>query len=228
MITILGISLPFGWFGRMNGGGPPKTSEIIDRTLCSLAIVMSVFVTGGIVPCIISWSWIVAMLGMGHGQWYSLGKVVKAIAPERLDFVLDKIFGADPRCAKRFENLRGIAEQDLKPSDRAAILQAMEEYGRRKLYWRCASGLALKGLVIVFLPAYGMIANGYLLYGTLSLLSGFLLPAGYMLGWIVYPNSKGKGIPYLNEASAIGEFVGSYLTAVIHLFIVSRLLNLHF
>lgn len=37
-------------------------------------------------------------------------------------------------------------------------------------------------------------------------------PLGYSIGWLIYPSGRGRGIKYLNEATAIGEFLTGFIT----------------
>jgi hypothetical protein len=42
-----------------------------------------------------------------------------------------------------------------------------------------------------------------------------LFRLAYIIGWAVYPDGKGKGIPHLNEVTAIGEFLTGIIGYVV-------------
>ena len=114
---------------------------------------------------------------MAHGQWFSLGTVWKYIKPERLDFLLVPFFGDDPRSA---QGMQGV--------------EVYREIKYNKLYWRCVTGMALKGFASV---SGAVIAFGFInpLFSVIVALGGISCALAYMIGWAVYPK----------HATVIGE-----------------------
>lgn len=104
-----------------------------------------------------------------HGQWFSLGTVWKYIKPERLDFIVAWFFGDDPRSA---EGMKGV--------------NVTREVKYNKLYWRCVTGMCLKGFLSV---SGAVIAMGFInpLFSVIMSVGGLLCGLAYMIGWAVYP-----------------------------------------
>ena len=121
------------------------------------------------------------MKSTGHGQYMSLGTVWKPIKPEKLDWIVRLWFGVDPRTRNPLPE----------PED---------------IYDRCLLGLAVVGVAAVI---GGVIALGYLnpIAGLVLAIGGALKAVGYTIGWYIYPSGKGKGLPQLNEATQVGEFL---------------------
>jgi hypothetical protein len=78
----------------------------------------------------------------------------------------------------------------------------------RKGYWHDFAGLTVS---LRFLAVSGAV----IAFGTdriyraalIITIGGLLKGAAYAIGWSIYPRGTGKGIPWLNEATAIGEFL---------------------
>lgn len=75
-----------------------------------------------------------------------------------------------------------------------------------KGYWHDFAGLSLAGFLAV--------SGAVIAFGTVGFIpaliitiGGLLKGAAYEIGWSIYPQGTGKGIPWLNEATAIGEFL---------------------
>lgn len=79
-------------------------------------------------------------------------------------------------------------------------------YDKMPRYWYDVLGLAVNGLVAAAAPA---IIIGYInpTAGAFMLLGGLAVPAGYMIGWKIFPNHKGKGANDFNEATELGESI---------------------
>lgn len=113
---------------------------------------------------------------MAHGQWMSLGTVWKYIKPERMDFIIKWFFGNDPRSLV------------------AKTVNITREIKYNKLYWRCVSGMALKGVLSV---SGAVVTFGFInpWFSVIMLVSGASCGLAYMIGWAVYPK----------HATVIGE-----------------------
>lgn len=157
------------WFARMDGGGWPKTPEILERLLCmSFFVVACIPVAGVIAPLAL-----VGMVGIttGHGQYF-LERMQKYIKPETLDFIVSLFFGKDIRTRAKYANgLEGTT--------------FYAEYGDNynKLYWRNLFGMFVTG-TLVGLPA-GIIfmVNGLPLMGLLLSLTGVVKSLAYCISW---------------------------------------------
>lgn len=92
-------------------------------------------------------------------------------------------------------------------------------HGKISEYWYDMLLLAVTGLAVT-LPAGIVLAFANIEAGLLVVLSGLLKAPGYMIGWLIYPDGHGRGIPHLNEATAIGEFLGSFFCIFAYLAIL--------
>lgn len=72
------------------------------------------------------------------------------------------------------------------------------------VYWYKVLILSATGLVCSLVA--GIICGSWIIA-----LSGLLKGPAYMIGWAIYPKGTGRGIKYLNEATAIGEFLTGFL-----------------
>lgn len=168
LITIL--SLVGGYFAAMDGGFPPKwMPNWIERLLC-----MS-FVVAACVPFASWWS-ILALIGMvgivtGPGQFF-LARECKAINPQGIDFIVRLFFGKDWRTKFPEKHIFSANEIDYYYAN---VFD--------KLYWRCAFGLGLRGLLFA-LPA-AILAVCFEQYEAMCyfLLTGPGTAIAYMIGY---------------------------------------------
>jgi len=118
-----------------------------------------------------------AGIATGHGQYFSLGKVIKPIKPEKLDFIVSLFFGRDPRTKNVLNFLREV-----------------ESYGMNKLMRRCTFGLSVtgfasvSGFVLMMLPIDPYAA-------IMVLIMGLMKPWGYHVGYALdmeRPNVLGE------------------------------------
>jgi hypothetical protein len=121
----------------------------------------------------------------GHGQYMSLGKVVKRIDPERLDFIVAWFFGPDWRTDE--------FNTDMKYPN---------------LYWRCMFGLAITGAAALSGAAIALAVINPLA-GLAAFLGGFIgKPAAYAIGDALYPDGEVESAwTEANEATEIGEWL---------------------
>lgn len=66
---------------------------------------------------------------------------------------------------------------------------------------------ALKNVVWAAPFMLAFVLMGFLIPALIITIGGLLKGAAYAIGWSIYPQGTGKGIPWLNEATAIGEFL---------------------
>lgn len=82
--------------------------------------------------------------------------------------------------------------------------------GRISEYWYDVLLLTVTGLAVTLLPGVVILLLDPRA-GVLIVLSGLLKAPAYMIGWLIYPKGKGRGIPHLNGATEIGEFLTGFL-----------------
>lgn|SRR3990167_1429929 len=93
-------------------------------------------------------------------------------------------------------------EQDEKIDPLLRFFFGRDEGGQ---YWRCATGLALTGIVISLLPGIIYAVKIDALYGVLLAFSGALKAVAYIIGWFIHNNINGKAKP-----TVIGEYLTGF------------------
>lgn len=209
--TILLGGLGYGYLSRMCGGAPPKLPLGLDQWLYAIpyGVVAYLAVANPSVAIAAAvLSYFGAFLGKrtGHGQWFSLGEVVKAIEPEKLDFVATAFFGEDPRCFEKFKSMRGKNINDYTNDELAAIYYEMVKYGETKLYWRCVFGLGVSGLAVGLLAGGTLIATGHTLAGLVLIVGASLKGFAYPIGRWLDVNINSKNSEW-DEPTEWGEFL---------------------
>jgi len=159
-------------YGRLDGGGIASVNEWVERTLIMFFFVLAC------APFADYWAVLayigVAGIATGHGLYW-LSRTVKYTTPERLDFFLRPFFGADPRT--------NIA---LKNAPVADVQAAMQTYGLKKLYWRCAAGMFVTG-TLVGLPALVLaLVYGEWIAAVCFAATGIVKALAYMTGYAIF------------------------------------------
>lgn len=129
-----------------------------------------------------------AAMNTGHGLWYSLATVWKYIKPERLDFIVAAVFGADPRT---------LLPKDTPETRRGRIYD--------RLYFRCIAGLVLKGTLKV-VPCAAIIALASVNAALILCVCGALMAFTYALGHEIYDSQDGS--------SEFGEIAGGVIAFI--------------
>ena len=191
--------------GRVDGGGIAKVPEWVERSLIMLYFVLACAPFAGL------WS-LAAYLGVvgiatGHGQYFP-SMVIKAIAPERVDFIVRLFFGEDPRTAERYKALRGVLNADI-----PELYLVVNAYGRDRLFKRCAFGMFVNG-TLVGLPAFILSMFFGQFYGALFLLTGVVKSVSYMVGWKVFKNTESA--EYLNGAGRNALALSVLIISILH------------
>ncbi len=168
VLIVLKVVLLGAVYGRVDGGGIAKVGEWIERSLIMFFFVLACAPFAGLYALLAYGG--VAGIATGHGQYF-LARMVKAIEPERLDFIVRLFFGSDPRTDKALK---------LKP--KATIKGAMDRYGMKKLYWRCVFGMFVTGS-LVGIPAFIIAVCFGQWFGGLFLLTGVVKSIAYMIGY---------------------------------------------
>lgn len=177
--------VPGAIWGRVDGGGIAKVSEWVERTFVMLPFLISTAVIAG--PwCFTAYSG-VAAIATGHGQYF-LARMIKYVKPEFFDFLVRPFFGADPRSNPAFKNF---------PVGYGPIEEAVKQYGRTKLYWRCVFGMFVTG-TLLGLPAFVLCMVYQKWYGALFLLTGIVKALSYMIAYAIFKDTKQA--EYINGA----------------------------
>lgn len=127
-------------YGRLDGGGLARVNEWIERSLIMFFFVLAC------APFADLWALCayagVVGIATGHGQYF-LDRGIKFLGDtkERVDPFVSLFFGKDPRTGERFRSLSGAAQTN-------AIRSAIQNYGNKKLYWRCVFGLFITGSLV--------------------------------------------------------------------------------
>lgn len=204
---IFALSFLGAVLSRWHGGGYFKAPRWIKNVLW--AVIPALFTAfafldaqkpvAAVVCGLVSFALCIAGKATGHGQYMSLGSVIKSIKPEKFDFIVSWFFGRDPRCWLQSMRKVLFLSADATLSD-GALHDFVKQYGKTKLYWRCVFGLAVIGLAsvsgFVFMVAWVNPAAA-----AIVALGGAAKSVSYMIGWAAFPANK-NGI-----ATATGEFL---------------------
>lgn len=115
----------------------------------------------------------VAICCTGHGQYFP-AMMAKAIEPERLDFIVKWFYGDDPRTEDKL-----VIE----------VEEAINLYGRTKLYNRCLFGMIITGGFVSLMPGIA-IAFSNIGAGLMVAVSGFVFkPLAYDVAHRIWKNT---------------------------------------
>lgn len=185
LISLYWIGTNAVW-GRVDGGGIAKVNEWVERTLVMFGFVLAC------APFAEYWSLLAfaGVLGIatGHGQYF-LNRAVKAVEPEKVDFLVKFVFGQDPRTSDKYKSLRDDDWFYAQQSDKSAIYEDMQAYGMDKLYWRNVLGMFCTG-TFVGIPAFVIAMVFGQVSGALFLLTGVVKSAAYMMGYALFKNTE--------------------------------------
>ena len=144
--------------------------------------------------------WIVGILtfslcmlkATGHGQYF-LARMLKAIEPERFDFLIKPFFGQDwrtkfPEGHKFSPTQKAHYELEVKP----------------KLYLRNVVGMSMVGFLAV---SGAVLTFSYLnpVAGAIIALGGLAKGLAYVIGETLLPNNKSTGVEHFKYSTEIGE-----------------------
>lgn len=214
-VACLVLTIYGAFVSRFHGGGfKGGVPKGIKNTLWSLpftGFVSYCFVTGGF-----EWYWtaiagvlcfVLCYLGKttGHGQWF-LSRAVRAISPEKLDFIVRLFWGQDPRTFGKYEK---YFDRPTSVQPKAQLQTDMNRYGMIKLYWRNVTGMSVVGLAAVF----GAVVAGAFVSPILSLvlaIGGIMKGASYMIGYAILGERGGDLSGDFDEATEIGELLTGF------------------
>lgn len=185
VVSIYWVFLGAIW-GRIDGGGIADVKEWVERILVMISFVISTAVFAS------AWS-LFALTGMvgiatGHGQWF-LSRTIKAIKPEKLDFIVTYLFGQDPRTKEDYKAWRGDNWINAPDAIVEEITRELKVYSDSKLYWRCVFGMFVSGTV-VGLPAFFLSIFFGEWAGCLFLLTGVAKALAYIISDVFFKRTE--------------------------------------
>lgn len=188
-VIIFIFALIGGWLSRMCGGAPPKLRWGLEQWVYALPyLVVSLPVTTALA--------VVLSVKKDNRRYF------KAIA-------LLPFLGAVAGKRTGHGNALDLGRLPHPADDEQLEFLIKPLFGKISDYWYDVLLMAVTGLATTLVT--GLLFLFYApFYGLLILLSGLMKGPSYMGGWAIYPNGSGKGIPYLNEATAIGEFLTGF------------------
>lgn len=191
-LSIVSFALLGGWLSRMCGGGPPKLPWGLDQWIYALPyMVVSI-------PAVTAIATI-----------FSNGKI--SIKHEKHWFALAALPYAGAFLGKRTGHGGGIdAGTSTKERDDEALEFLIKPLHEKiSEYWYDIILLSVTGVATTFITGIFVMCAS-VPAGLLIIVSGLLKGPAYMIGWAIYPEGTGRGIPHLNEATAIGEFLTGF------------------
>jgi hypothetical protein len=185
IVIILAAAFCGAILGRMKGGWPDIPRPIEHMLFCTVFLFTMIMV--GVDGWVATGAYALSVLFIltGHGQYF-LDLIIKALEPERYDFIIKMLFGADPRTDEKYEHLREINQDNLEQVDSIRIAIDMQNYGLKKLYLRGIAGHTLTGWLVT-LPV-GIATAFYVPWLGASLafvgaIKGVAYPLSHRLGW---------------------------------------------
>lgn len=171
------------YVSRMSGGLPPKLPWKLDQVLFGLPYGLLAWLAGAEWPYILAAFLCATIVKItGHGQWMTLPFSVKAIEPERLDFLLLPFFGQDPRTKSEFKKWRGTWPK--KGTEYfTKISNAIAGYGTTRLYIRNIFGLMVNGMCLAVGTTIAFAVAEYTYCAAAFFIIHALIPFGYVVGW---------------------------------------------
>jgi hypothetical protein len=181
------------FWGRVDGGGIVKTSEWIERAGVMFGFLLACSTFAGL------WS-LVALIGVvgiatGHGNYF-LNRNIKFLEPEKADYLLNLIFGKDPRTDRGVTVYSGVVRTNK-------LNALVEKYGLDKLYWRNVAGMFVTGLALGLPASILSLVFGEYFAAALFSLTGFAKAAAYMIGYKFFNKGDDEGTvsaEYINGA----------------------------
>lgn len=178
-----------GWLSRMCGGAPPKLPYGLDQWFYALPYLLAG------VPAGLAIATVLGVKKENRKYFTTL-----ALLPYTAAFL-----------GKRTGHGGGI---DLGTSGKVREDEKLEFivkplHGKIPEYWYDVLLLSVTGLAVTILGGTGIMCIDPEA-GIVVALSGLLKGPAYMIGRAIYPRGSGRGIPHLNEATAIGEFLTGF------------------
>jgi len=200
---VLFSSAALAFFSRMDGGGEPKTPEVVERLLCISPFLLLGFLLHPIalLPALFSY----AGRATGHGQYFPdvEGKTIPKENTEFIDPLVSLFFGKDPRVSHHH------------PISQSAI----KTYGLQKLKLRCFFGMCLTGLMVSLPLSMTALVLEQPLIAALLFLSGIGKGVAYQISHTFF-NSPTLFAEYLN-----GFQQGLFVFSSIAILLVSYIMN---
>lgn len=183
-------------YGRLDGGGITKTSEIVERTLVMFFFVLAC------APFASYWA-LAAYLGVigiavGHGQYFLNRQLVgHRNDTEGVDFIVRSVFGKDWRVNMDKDHEFTEAEE-----------KHYYENIYPKLYWRNVFGMFLTGWLVGLPAAILSIYYGEYAFAAIFSLTGPVKALAYMAAYRI------------NNSTELAEYINGALRNVICLSVI--------
>ncbi len=195
ILLTLGLTLGMTFLYRMHGGMSPKLPWKFDEIFIGMVVASPILLIDWRLA-LIAFAGAAVLKVKGHGQYMNFEFFPpwpRRINPETWDIFLTPLFGADPRTSSDWTDLH-----------HATKAKRIRDYGIRKLYLRCLSGLTIAG-ASVSIGLVGVLL--YLHYWAAALvvlaLFGLSKPLGYAIGWKFNPKVNEE----LDEPTEWGEAI---------------------
>ncbi len=197
LLIILTFSFVGGWLSRMCGGAPPKMPWGLDQWLYALPYLLISL------PAALTLATVLSVKKENRKYFWAIVWAI-ALLPYAGAFI-----------GKRTGHGGGmdLATNNKEPDD-GREPEKLEYlilwlHGKIPQYWYDALLLAITGLAVTLIAGV-MMSFINPLWGAVLALSGLTKAPAYMIGHLIYPNQRGRGIPYLDHATAIGEFLTGF------------------
>lgn len=195
--TLISIHMIFlgAIYGRLDGGGITKVYEWLERTLIMFFFVIACAPFAGF------WAMFsytgVAGIATGHGQYF-LNRMIRAVEPETLDFIVRLFFGTDPRSQDKYAEYFTVHIDGHPPEIVNQIRSDSIKYGMIKLYWRNVFGMFVTGSFLGLPAVILMSIFGAWIPAALFGLTGVAKAFAYMAGYAI--NGQTEPAEYINGA----------------------------
>lgn len=186
-VSLLIFSLFGGWLSRMCGGAPPKLPLGAEQWLYGLPYLL------------------IMALPLAFAARINHSKLNRFYPETIVMAYFLAVTGKRTGHGGGMDLGHSLSEPDNGRTKEKVEYLIYWLHGRISRYWYDALLLSLTGLFVT-IPAGLVIAFINPFWGVFLALSGITKPIAYIIGWAIYPTGNGKGLKWLNEASAIGEF----------------------
>ncbi len=195
-LLLIAFAVAGGWLSRMCGGAPPKLPWGLDQWL--YAIPYFFICTPAAVSFMVA---IFADKNFDKKPREKLYEFLFLLLPYSAAF-MGKRTGHGGGIDLGHNNKEPGAGRE--PERLEFIVEPL--HGKISQYWYDALLLAVTGLAVT-LVAGVIVCFVNVGAGLIIIASGPMKALAYMIGWAIYPTGDGRGIPHLDEATAIGEFL---------------------
>lgn len=193
-VALILFALLGGWLSRMCGGAPPKLPFGLDQWIYALPYLFITF------PALI-----IMLMTINPRRGYKQYLPIMLALAGYSGAVLGKRTGHGGGMDA------GHSDDEPYNSREPEKLEflILWLHGKIPQYWYDILLLTITGLAVTLLSGI-IVAFINPFWGVFLALSGATKGVAYMIGWHHYPTGEGNGFKWLNEATAIGEFLTGY------------------